>query len=58
MVHEIDETGAPYKDEYGRVTYFYVTLGGVILPIYQPGTIMFESAVSSDSDLSVVAHGG
>lgn len=27
------------------------------LPVYQPGTVMFETAVKSDSDISVV-HGG
>lgn len=57
-MHEIDDEDEPIKDDYGRVTYFYVTLGGIKIPLYQPGTIMFESAVEPDSELSVVAHGG
>jgi len=43
----------PYKDEYGRITFFKLKLGPHIVPIYQPGTPMFESAVKKDSKLAV-----
>ena len=44
-------------DSYGRVTYFYCQLGNKKIPIYQPGTIMFECGVTDDSELVVEAHG-
>ena len=44
-------------DHYGRVTYFYACLGDRAFPVYQPGTIMFESGVVSNFDLAIVAHG-
>ena len=44
-------------DPYGRVTYFYVMLGDTLLPIYQPGSVMFETAIQKESELSVVAGG-
>jgi hypothetical protein len=57
QINEIPSYKEPMIDDFGRVTYFYLILGGVPIPLYQPGTVMFESAVSGDSDLSVVAHG-
>ena len=39
----------PICDDYGRVTFFYISLGDQNLPIYQPGTVMFESSVQKDS---------
>jgi hypothetical protein len=57
LIREIDNDDEPLVDHYGRVTYFYFMLGGNQLPVYQPGSIMFESAVRNDSELSVVAHG-
>ena len=47
----------PIVDSYGRVTYFYARLGNKKIPIYQPGTIMFESGVIPTGELAVEAHG-
>jgi hypothetical protein len=47
----------PFVDVFGRVTFLYIVIGGIQFPIYQPGGIMFETAVVSDSKSSVV-HGG
>ena len=47
----------PIVDSYGRVTYYYARLGDKKIPVYQPGTIMFECGVISDSSLKVEAHG-
>ena len=44
-------------DSYGRVTYFYACLGDKKIPVYQPGTIMFECGVVNNTDLAVEAHG-
>lgn len=44
-------------DGYGRVTYYYIKLGDKNVPVYQPGTIMFECGVEKNSELAVVAHG-
>ena len=44
-------------DNYGRVTYYFAKLGNKKIPVYQPGTIMFECGVVEDSDLCVEAHG-
>ena len=35
----------PIVDSYGRVTYYYARLGDKKIPVYQPGTIMFECGV-------------
>ena len=45
------------EDSYGRVTYFYARLGNKKIPVYQPGTIMFECGVIDESELAVEAHG-
>ena len=47
----------PIVDSYGRVTYYYACLGDKRIPIYQPGTIMFECGVVDDADLAI-EHGG
>ena len=47
----------PIVDSYGRVTYYYACLGDKKIPVYQPGTIMFECGVVTDSDLAIEAHG-
>ena len=57
LIWEIEDDDEPLIDHYGRVTYFYIMIGGQKLPVYQPGSVMFESAILADSDLSVV-HGG
>ena len=57
LIKEINDSSEPYKDHYGRITYFYIELAGHPLPIYQPGSIMFESAIVEDCDISV-DHGG
>ena len=45
LIKEVADIDHPVVDSYGRVTQFYVMLGDQVLPIYQPGSIMFESAV-------------
>jgi len=57
LIKEIKEPCDPIVDSFGRVTFFYIMLGDQQLPIYQPGSIMFETAVNGESDISVV-HGG
>jgi len=47
----------PIVDSYGRVTYFFAKLGLKKIPIYQPGSIMFECGVMKEGDLAVEAHG-
>ena len=44
-------------DSRGRFTYFFAKLGNKEIPVYQPGTIMFENAVLQNCDLAV-EHGG
>ena len=41
-----------YIDHYGRVTFYSVLIGGAQIPVYQPGTILFEAAVEAESDLA------
>lgn len=36
-------------DSYGRTSFYFVTFGSWDVPIFQPGTIMFLSAVKSSS---------
>lgn len=60
MIKQIDvqdPAQEPLVDDYGRVTFFYVELGDQKLPIYQPGSVMFESSVKPDTDSAVVAGG-
>ena len=57
LIKEVQDIDHPISDSYGRVTQFYVMLADQTLPIYQPGSFMFESAVKEDSNISVV-HGG
>ena len=57
FIKELGDNDDPYIDSHGRVTYFTANLGGETLPIYQTGSIMFETAVESNSEASVV-HGG
>jgi hypothetical protein len=47
----------PFIDVFGRVTYLYIVLGGIQFPIYQPGSVMFETGVNANTESSVV-HGG
>ena len=53
LIKEISEPNDPLTDHYGRVTFFNVVLGGELIPVYQPGTIMFESAVREDSEIVI-----
>lgn len=54
MVKEISDNKEPYCDHYGRVTYFYIMIGAnEILPIYQPGSVMFETGVKKDSEIAI-----
>ena len=52
----IKEAEEPLEDRFGRCTFFYVDIGGTKLPIYQPGTVMFDSAVKDGK--MAVHHGG
>jgi ribonuclease HIII len=54
FISELDDQDEPYVDSFGRVTYFTAKLGGQTIPIYQTGSLMFESAVKEDSQTSVV----
>ena len=56
-IFEIEKGKQPIVDSYGRATYFYSKLGRKRIPIYQPGTFMFESGVVNESPLNVTAHG-
>ena len=42
-----------YKDLFGRVSFFHVCVGGKQIPLFQPATIMFRSAIKSFSDLAI-----
>ena len=55
-IKEFEEDEKPYTDRYGRTSYFYVMLGQHVLPIYQPGTVMFDSGVEDGPN--AVEHGG
>ena len=57
LIKEINDQTEPYIDHFGRVTYFYIMLAGEILPIYQPGTVMFESAVHTSSEIAIESSG-
>ena len=57
LVQEISDDNTPLVDSFGRTTFFFINLGGIPLPVYQPGSIMFETAIKANSDLSVI-HGG
>ena len=41
----------------GRVTYFYAQIGDKKLPVYQPGTIMFETGVLNFGELAIHPDG-
>jgi hypothetical protein len=56
-IKEIAENKEPYIDSYGRVTFFYVLVGGQIVPVYQPGTIMFETAVLDKTEITIKQDG-
>lgn len=58
LIKEISDNKEPYSDHYGRVTYFYIMLGSDILPIYQPGSVMFETAVKEDSEIAIFSNEG
>ena len=57
FIVEIEKGKQPIVDSYGRATYFFCKLGRKRIPIYQPGTFMFESGVVNESPLNVTAHG-
>ena len=56
-IFEIEKGKPPIIDSWGRATYFYAKMGRKRIPIYQPGTFMFESGVVNESPLNVTAHG-
>lgn len=57
IIKEVTDNKQPLSDSYGRITFFYIVLGGEVLPIYQPGTIMFESAVLEGADIALHSKG-
>ena len=56
LIYEIQDNKEPYVDHYGRISYFYIVLGTKILPVYQPGTVMFETAVKVESDIAIFVN--
>ncbi len=54
FIQEINDSDEPYYDTFGRATYFTTSIGGKKLPIYQPGSIMWETAVQRDCDIAVM----
>ena len=42
---QMKDNDEPYVDQYGRATFFTCNLADKQIPIYQPGTIMFDSAI-------------
>ena len=47
----------PFFDPRGRATFFAVKIANVILPIFQPGTLMLDSAVVPVSPLAISVRG-
>ena len=45
-------------DSRGRFTYFFAKLGNKEIPVYQPGTIMFESGVLNFNELAIEVDEG
>jgi hypothetical protein len=45
LIKETKDGDEPYVDSFGRVTFFYIFIGNTVFPIYQPGTVMLETAV-------------
>lgn len=54
----LEDQSDPIIDSYGRVTFFSVKLAGQRLPIYQPGTVMFETGVRANCQLANKAKRG
>ena len=48
-IFEIEKGKPPIVDSWGRATFFYAKLGRTRVPMYQPGTFMFESGVVNES---------
>jgi len=57
LVSEVDENLEPFVGEFGRVTYFYMLIGGKVVPLFQPGSIMFVSGIQENSELSTKIDG-
>lgn len=49
---EIANDDDPYVDHYGRCSFFKVKIADEEIPILQPGTIAFESAVKENSSIA------
>ena len=43
---------------FGRATFFTTTLAGNVISVYQPGSIMWETAVNPNSPLAIFDEGG
>ena len=43
----------PIYDDFGRTSYFYIKIGNYKLPLFQPGAIMFLTAVKDNSELVI-----
>ena len=57
LIQQVQDQQEPIVDSFGRFTYFSIQLGDQTIPIYQPGSVMFETAVKPNSEAEVVAKG-
>ena len=56
-VKRVEGEEKPHIDKLGRETNYYIMIDDKRIWLYQPGTVMFESAVKEGGDLAV-NHGG
>ena len=56
-VKRVEGEEKPHVDKLGRETNYYIMIDDKRIWLYQPGTVMFESAVKEGGDLAV-NHGG
>ena len=54
---EIKNDDNPFTDHYGRCTYFKVLIADKQIPILQPGTVAFESAIKPGSNIATMVDG-
>ncbi len=58
LIKETKDGDEPYVDSFGRVTFFYLFIGNIVFPIYQPGTVMLETAVKKNSEIAINSEDG
>lgn len=56
MIVEIPEEDPPFSDSYGRCTFFVIKLAQHSLPVYQPGTVAFESG-KKPGEMAILHNG-